>query len=96
MNKFSKIKELVDAAPEVVREDMATWIERTKYNAETLKNDPTGWFQTPFGDMNQQMIKNMQPILVKATVKSIYAKYGRSKYVPHQSTKECNRRLLTM
>ena len=91
--KFSKVAELIAAAPAVVRADMNTWIERTKVDAETGETKGTGWFDTPFGPMNNMMVKGMQPVLVKATIKGIYAKNGRSKYMPHQGVKECARRL---
>lgn len=97
-HKWSNIENIIGAAPESVRQEMDTWPAKTqklqdvdKDGKETTTN--IEGFATPYGFKTGYELKALFNILVSATKRNLYKKFGRSKYVPHQGTKETKRRI---
>lgn len=107
MQKFSKRDEMLAAVPSVVAEDMKTWeeIEVPKRpqspSFEVGDNDlkvaeddrpELKLYRTPFGVVPGFQLQSLRELCEKKAKKDILARYGRSKYAPHQGAKECARR----
>lgn len=52
--------------------------------------------KTPFGRVPKASVEFLKSNMMIEAKKSILVKYGRSKYMPHQSEKECAKRMKKM
>lgn len=99
MQKYSKVPEMIAAVPTVVDEEIKNFETRPRYsynyNEETksVESSEIGvWIKTPFGEVADTDTAIVRDLMVKQSIKNIYQKYGRSKYMPHQGAKEVARR----
>lgn len=101
MEKFSKLSQMIAAVPEVVKQDIEKMPRSPRtsyqYNEETKSFEQVTlgeYINTVFGPVSDEAhsVALLTQAMEKVAIKAIHVRYGRSKYMPHQSTRETNRR----